>query len=57
MENQKRILYHGTIMENAITMLESNFSSIVDKTVWNCSDDDVIVYAQTPSRHSRPVIA
>ena len=37
-----RILYHGTTMENAITMLGSNFSSIVDETVWNCSDDDML---------------
>ncbi len=42
MENQKRILYHGTTMENAITMLGSNFSSIVDETVWNCSDDGML---------------
>lgn len=37
-----RILYHGTTMENAIAMVGSNFSSIVDETVWNCSDDDML---------------
>lgn len=41
-----RILYHGTTMENAITMLGSNFSSIVDETVWNCSDDDMLYMAE-----------
>ena len=33
-------------MENAITMLGSNFSSIVDETVWNCSDDDMLYMAE-----------
>lgn len=37
-----RILYHGTTMENAIRMVGSNFSSIVDETVWNCSDNDML---------------
>lgn len=37
-----RILYHGTTMENTIRMIGSNFSSIVDETVWNCSDDDML---------------
>lgn len=37
-----RILYHGTTMENAIRMIGSNFSSIVDETVWNCSDDNML---------------
>lgn len=41
-----RILYHGTTMENAITMLGSSFSSIVDETVWNCSDDDMLYMAE-----------
>lgn len=38
----KRILYHGTTIENALAMLGSNFTSIVDETVWNCSDDDML---------------
>lgn len=38
----KRILYHGTTIENALMMLGSNFTSIVDETVWNCSDDDML---------------
>lgn len=37
-----RILYHGTTLENAIRMIGSNFSSIVDETVWNCSDDNML---------------
>ena len=41
-----RILYHGTTMENAITMLGSSFSSIVNETVWNCSDDDMLYMAE-----------